>query len=223
MYLIPLALFLVAQGRSYYLAPAYPMLLAAGAVLVQRWLAGLSQRAARWGRGVVWALLALGFAAFAPIMLPVAPIGSGLWDLANSVHDNFREEVGWPELVDATAAAYHALPPEERATAAILAGNYGEAGAVDLYGPARDLPPAISGVNSHWARGYGDPPPRTVVVLGFDRAAAEQLFQRCDLSGRVTNPYGVRNEESADHPDIFVCREPREPWPALWPRLRRFG
>jgi 4-amino-4-deoxy-L-arabinose transferase-like glycosyltransferase len=223
MYVIPLALFLVAQGRSYYLAPAYPMLLAAGAVLGERRLAALSARARRLGRGVVWALLALGFAAFAPIGQPVAPIGSGLWRLADSIHDTFREEVGWPELVDAAAAAYHALPPEERATAAILAGNYGEAGAVDLYGPARGLPPSISGVNSHWQRGYGDPPPRTLVLLGFDRADAEQLFQRCELAGHVTNAYGVQNEETRDHLDIFVCRDPREPWPALWPRLRRFG
>jgi hypothetical protein len=78
-------------------------------------------------------------------------------------------------------------------------------------------------VNSFWQRGYGDPPPRTVIALGFQRDAAQRQFETCDLAGRVSNRYGVRNEESHTHPDVFVCRRPRVPWPALWADLRRFG
>ena len=62
-------------------------------------------------------------------------------------------------VVQEVATIYHALPPEQRAGTAILTANYGEAGAVDLYGGALGLPPAISGINSYWLRGYGDPPP----------------------------------------------------------------
>ena len=133
------------------------------------------------------------------------------------------EQIGWPELVEQVAAIYAALPPEERPTTAVLANNYGEAGAVNLYGSALGLPPAISGVNSYWPRGYGEPPPRTLIVLGFRRDAAERLFESCEPAGRVTNRFGVQNEETRDHPDIFVCREPRRPWPAIWAELRRFG
>jgi hypothetical protein len=133
------------------------------------------------------------------------------------------EQIGWPELVAMVAAIYATLPAEEQSGTAILAGNYGEAGAINLYGPAAGLPAAISGVNSYWERGYGDPPPHTLIVLGFRREAAEALFQTCDVAGRVRNRYGVANEESRDHPDVFVCRRPRLPWPALWSALRRCG
>jgi 4-amino-4-deoxy-L-arabinose transferase-like glycosyltransferase len=223
MYVVPFALFLVAQGRSYYLAPAYPMLIAAGAVVGERWLGSLRATRARVVRSTAWTALAAGTVLGGALMLPIAPVGSGLWGVTSAVHDNFVEQIGWPELVATVAEIYAALPADERSGTAILTGNYGEAGAVDLYGPAAGLPAAISGVNSYWARGYGDPPPRTLIVLGFRRDAAERLFETCDLAGRLTNRYGVRNEESRDHPDVFVCRGPRRPWPALWAELRRFG
>jgi hypothetical protein len=223
MYVVPFALFLVAQGRSYYLGPAYPMLIAAGAVVGERWLGSLRGTRARIVRGVIWTALAAGIVLGGVLMLPVAPVGSGLWAVNSAVHDNFVEQIGWPELVATVAEIYAALPSDEQSGTAILAGNYGEAGAVNLYGRALGLPAAISGVNSYWGRGYGDPPPRTLIVLGFRQDAAERLFERCDLAGRLTNRYGVENEESRDHPDIFVCRGARLPWPALWTELRRFG
>jgi hypothetical protein len=143
--------------------------------------------------------------------------------MALEMHDNFAEEIGWPELVETVAGIYTALPAAEKAQTGILAGNYGEAGALNLYGPAYGLPEAISGVNSYWLRGYGDPPPQTLIVVGFSRDQAAQLFARCDLAGHIANRYNVKNEETTEHPDIFICRELRQPWPQLWPRLRRFG
>jgi 4-amino-4-deoxy-L-arabinose transferase-like glycosyltransferase len=223
LYLVPFALFFIAQGRSYYLGPAYPPLLAAGSVVLERWLASLRTGPARLGRGLTYAGLAAGGALGVALMLPIAPVGSELWRMSSAVHDNFAEQIGWPELVETVAGVYAALPAGERPATALLAGNYGEAGAINLYGPAAGLPRAISGVNSYWARGYGDPPPQTVIVLGFRREAAERLFERCEPAGRLTNRYGILNEETSDHPDIFVCRGPRQPWPLLWAELRRFG
>jgi 4-amino-4-deoxy-L-arabinose transferase-like glycosyltransferase len=223
MYVVPFALFLVAQGRSYYLGPAYPMLLAAGAVVGERWMGSLRPAWSRLARGLTGAALAVGAVVGCALMLPIAPIGSGLWSVTSVVHDNFVEQVGWPELVETVDGVYAALPAEQRARTAILAGNYGEAGAVNLYGPAHGLPEAISGVNSYWARGYGEPPPETVIVLGFRRDAVERLFEDCQHAGRVSNPYGIQNEESRDHPDIFLCGSPRRPWPDIWRELRRFG
>lgn len=223
MYLVPLALFLALHGRSYYLAPAYPMLFAAGAVVIERWVASLRPLPSRLARGAIGTALLVAILVGGAISLPIAPVGSRWWDVTNAFHDNFAEQIGWPELVATVAEIYGGLPDGERARTAILTGNYGEAGAIDLYGPALGLPPAISGVNSYWARGYGDPPPSTVIVLGFRREAAERVFETCELAGRVTNRYGVRNEESRDHPEIFVCRGPRRPWPILWGELRRFG
>jgi len=223
MYAVPFVLFLVAQGRSYYLGAAYPMLLAAGAVVAERRISSLRTARGRLAQGLSAAVLAAGAALGGALMLPIAPVGSSLWSVTSAVHDNFVEQIGWPELVETVAGIYAALPAEQRARTAILAGNYGEAGAVNLYGAAHGLPGAISGVNSYWPRGYGQPPPETLIVLGFRRDAAERLFESCQPAGRVTNRYGVRNEETKDHPDIFLCSGPRQPWPELWAELRRFG
>jgi 4-amino-4-deoxy-L-arabinose transferase-like glycosyltransferase len=223
MYVIPFALFLVTQARSYYLAPAYPVLLAAGAVVWEQWLVSLSARKARVALGTTWGALVVGGALFGVLVLPIAPVNSGLWDLTSQVHDNFSEQIGWQELVETVASIYAALPAAEKPQAGILAGNYGEAGAINLYGPAYGLPEAISGINSYWLRGYGDPPPQTLIVVGFPRNLAERFFGTCDLAGHVTNRYNVKNEETRDHPDIFVCRGLRQSWPEFWKYFQYFG
>lgn len=222
MYVIPFGLLLAGQGRSYYLGPAYPMLIAAGVVTWEQWLTSLSARKVRLALGGAWGALAVG-SLFGVLMLPIAPVNSALWNLTSEVHDNFTEQIGWEELVETVAKIYTAFPVEERSQAAILTGNYGEAGAINLYGPARGLPEAISGVNSYWLRGYGDPPPETLIVVGFSHDGAERFFEECELAGHITNRYDVENEESQDHPDIFVCRGPRQPWLALWKSLKHFG
>jgi hypothetical protein len=143
--------------------------------------------------------------------------------MASQVHDNFREQIGWPELVQTVAEMYHAQPVAESRRVAILTGNYGEAGAINLYGPAYGLPTAISGINSYGLRGYGTPPPETLIVVGFSQNGAGRFFETCHLAGHITNRYGVANEETTVHPDIFVCRGPRQPWPTLWKHLQHFG
>ncbi len=223
MFVIPFILFVVGRGRSYYQGPAYPMLIAAGAVVWERWLPTLSAARARLARGLTVAGLVVGALFFGAVMLPVAPINSGLWTFTSGLHDNFVEEIGWPELAATVADIYDGLPAAEQARTAILTGNYGEAGAINLYGPALGLPGAISGINSYWPLGYGDPPPETVIVVGFTRERAERLFAACALAGQVTNRYGVENEETRFHPDLFVCRQPRAPWPVLWEELKSFG
>jgi hypothetical protein len=213
--LVPFALFALAHGRGYYTAPLYPMLLAAGAVSLERLLP-------RPGRLAVASIAALGVLV-GLLLLPIAPIGSKLWNVASSVNDDLREEVGWPELVAEVARIHAALPPAERSRTAIYCGNYGEAGAVDLYGTAQGLPPAISGINSYWSRGYGTPPPETVIVLGATRERLEQIFASVELAGHITNRHRVANEETTRHPDIFVCRGLKQPWSVLWPKVRSFG
>jgi 4-amino-4-deoxy-L-arabinose transferase-like glycosyltransferase len=223
VFVISFLLFLVMQGRSYYIAAAYPMLLAAGAVVWERWLAARPVGQARWGRGVIGIALGLSLVSSVLLMTPVAPVNSALWDVTSTVHDNFREQIGWSELVETVAQIYNELPEEERVETRILTGNYGEAGAINLYGPDYELPEAISGVNTLWLRGYGDPAPTQVIVLGYLQEEAEEFFATCTHIGRVTNRYSVENEETTNHPDIWLCREPRLPWPELWPQLQHFG
>jgi len=222
MYLIPLALFFLAKGRSYYMAAAYPMLLAMGACAGERWVALLP----RWGRRSVEAVFFTGLAVcgafLCALILPLASAGP-LKEFALQRNGDLREEIGWPELVQTVAAIRDSLPPDQRAHLGIAVGNYGEAGAIEMLGPAYQLPPPISTVNSFWYRGYPTPPPTTVILLGNSRERADELFTNCRLAGHNGNPDLVRNEESIDHPDIFVCGPPRIPWQELWLKVRDFG
>lgn len=99
MYLIPLVLLFTVQARFYYLAPAYPMLLAAGAVMGERWLSILTPRLTRFSWRLTWGALTIGAVIGGALMLPVAPVNSGLWKITVILHDNFAEQIGWAELV----------------------------------------------------------------------------------------------------------------------------
>jgi hypothetical protein len=222
LYAVPLLLFLLAKARAYYLAPAYPMLLAAGAVLLEAGIARLRPRMAMAARGAVAAVLLVAGALTMLIALPVAPVGSQGWRISRRFHDNFAEQIGWPELAAQVAAVYRALPEAERARTAIYANNYGEAGAIDQYGPQYGLPRAISGVNSYWYRGYGDPSPTTVIVLGDDAEGISDTPATCTLASRMRIPHGVENEESG-HPDIYICRDLRFDWKQMWAADQKFG
>jgi hypothetical protein len=222
LYAVPLLVFALTRARDYYLAPAYPMLLAAGCV----WLGGALARLRPRAKAAAWTAVAVvGVAACAStllIALPAAPIGSAGWRISARFHDNFAEQIGWPELTADVARIYRALPPAERARTAIYANNYGEAGAIERYGTRYGLPPAISGVNSFWYRGYGDAPPLTVIVLGDDDAGISDTPADCRRVGLVRVPHGVENEESS-HPNIYLCRNLRFDWAKAWPRMRTFG
>jgi hypothetical protein len=222
MYVIPFLLLLAARGRGYYLAPAYPMLLAAGSVAAERWLAERRPRVSAILKGATWASVALGGVIIAALALPLAPVNSAWWDVASNAIPDWKEEIGWPELTQQVAQVRAALPEAERAGAGILTNNYGEAGAIDLYGPALGLPDALSGVNTHWLHGYGAPPPQTLIVIGYLAEDIRPYFETCELAGRIRNAYQVENEESKV-PDIFVCRSLRQPWPEFWQQIQHFG
>lgn len=222
IYLITLVLFGFSQGRFYYLAPAYPMLLAGGAVAGERWLAGQpAKRQQRWS-WITAGLLAVGAAMGVALALPVAPINSAWWDVTSDIHDNFVEQIGWQEMAENVATIYAQQAPHY-AKLGILAGNYGEAAALNLYGADYGLPTAVSPVNSFWQRGYGTPAPDAVIVLGFSESFLREYFGQCTVVGQNRNSFAVANEESEFSPDIFLCEEVLEPWEQLWPKLRSFG
>ncbi len=210
-----LALFTATHARDYYSAPLYPMLLAAGAVLWEQW--------PRWARGLNWVGLAVGFGLGLAFLFPVAPINSRWFEAAIRVNGDLREEIGWPDLVDAVAKIRGSQPADERASAGILTSNYGEAGAIDLYGPAHGLPQALSRVNSFWLRGYGDHPPQTLIVVGFSPQFVKEHFTSCESEGLISNRYGVANEETEEDKYLWVCRGLREPWPEFWRKIRAWG
>jgi hypothetical protein len=101
-----------------------------------------------------------------------------MWDTVSDINGELKEMVGWPELVETVAGIYADLPSEERLHTGIMTDNYGELGAINLYGPDYGLPEAISPTNSYWLRGYGDPPPQTVIMVGINPGEAGN-FKSC--------------------------------------------
>ena len=147
MYLVPLALFFFGKGRSYYMAAAYPMLIAMGAVMGERWITSLP----RWGRrtikAVFFSALAIVGAYIIALVVPLASSGP-LRDFALKHNGDLREEIGWNQMVKTVAAIRDSLPPDQQAHLGITTGNYGEYGAIEILGPAYDLPQPIGTTNS---------------------------------------------------------------------------
>lgn len=218
------------DGRPYYPAPAYPMLLAGGGVALERWLAARS-----WGRiarPAYASLLALSGAALAPLFTPLLPPEalirySQATGMSQPRIENHRlgplpqlmaDRFGWREMTAEVARVYHALLPEDRAKAAIFGQNYGQAGAIDRFGPAMGLPKAISGHVTYYLWGPRDYTGEVMIVLDDDRETLEGLFESVELAGHVSHPYSMPYQ----HFDIWVCRGLRMPMAELWPRVKSY-
>jgi hypothetical protein len=197
--------------------------MAAGAVWGESWIGAKSPRAQRRITRTVWISLAIGALAVFALTLPIAPVQSTWWRIANATNTCFSMEIGWPELAATVAQVRDSLPVEERSGVGILAADEGETGAVNLYGRAYGLKEAISGMNSNWLRGYGNPPPQTVIAVGFKRSELDQIFARCEVAARLSNPYGIVNDAIGDRAQVYVCRDIRLPWPEFWKHFQYYG
>ena len=229
-YLVTLLTLLLADGRFYYLAPAYPMLLAAGAVAIERWSESSSRL---WLRVAYPALLAVTGVMIALNTLPLLPpetyisythlIGISQPKFENrqasELPQLLADRFGWPEMAAAVAQVYDGLPADVRARTAIFGSNYGEAGAIDFYGPKLGLPHAISGHDNYWywgPRGYTG---ESVIVLGATREQLQRHFARVEAKGSVGNRYAMATE----HFTIYLCSEPKDgTLELIWPRLKNW-
>ena len=213
---------LTTGAKIYYLAGAYIYLLAAGAVAIDGWLA------ARPGR-LRNLLLAIGLnaALTLPVVLPVLPAADiGPTAKVNTVA---AESVGWPQLVSTVRTVWTSLPPAQRAGAVIFTSNYGEASAINILGRRTGLPRAVSGHNTYWWWGPGNPRAATVVAVmpgpvdggGGGAAYLRHFFTSVRAVATLTNPYRIRNQEFGGH--VYLCTGPRRPWGQMWPRLRSYS
>ena len=208
---------LTTGAKIYYLAGAYVYLLAAGAVAIDRWLA------ARPGR--IRALLlatAVTAAAAVPLALPVLPAADIGW--TSKVNPPLAQSIGWPQLVSTVRTVWDALPPRQRASAVIFTADYGEASAINVLGQGTGLPAAVSGHNTYWWWGPGNPHATTVVAVNpgpRDVAYLRQFFTSVRAVATLSNPYRIHNGEYAGQ--VYLCTGPRLPWGQLWPRLRSYS
>lgn len=222
MYLVPVVVLWLAKGRGYYTGAAYPMLIAMGVCSVEGWLMTIPRFWRTTVKTSYVAFLIAWGAYVVSLLVPLAASGP-VRQRAMKINGDLREELGWNELVKTVAGIRDSLPTEQQNNLGVLVGNYGEGGAIEILGKAYHLPPPISGTNSAWYRSYPVAPPSTLIVIGFSRKDADETFNACRLAGHNGNTEGVHNEESDDHPDIFVCGSPRLPWPEFWKHFRWFG
>jgi len=229
-FLVILVCLLLLDGRVYYLAPAYPMLFAAGAIGFQNLF---ERRGIAWAKPVCATLLALAGVILAPLSLPVLPVETylnyvkliGIEQPRIETHrlgplpQLYADMHGWEEMVRTTAEAYHRLPPEVRAKTAIFGNNYGQAGAIDLLGPKYGLPKAIGNHQTYWLWGYRDYTGESILVLGDSLEDAAQVCVEVEAVGEVYHPYSMPYE----HFQILHCRGLREPIEQLWPRIRHWN
>lgn len=230
-YLVTLALMILLKAKNYYLAPIYPMLFAAGGVFWENLTARF-----RFGRIVRFAyptLLIIGGLIGLPMAMPVLPVEKfiayqnflGIAPPKTEVGhqgvlpQHFGDMFGWEEMTAKVAEVYHSLPPEEREKAAIFANNYGEAGAIDLFGKKYGLPKAISNHQSYYLWGYGNYDGSVVIILGDEKEDAEEFFQSVEEKTRVGNPLAMEEENF----NILVGRGLKQPFPELWKKIKNWN
>jgi hypothetical protein len=219
---IAIALQFVLGGKAYYPGAAYTFLFAAGSVPLANWLAGRrpAARAIKPAAAAGAAMLA-GAVIAAPIALSVLPARTLHTVPLQKINYDLAETIAWPKLVALVAKEYDSVPGPQRRQTAILAGNYGEAGAIDRYGPALALPQAYSGANNFWL--WGPPPAGDsgAVAVNVDPALLRREFAHVRLVATFWNGLGVSDDEQGVQ--IFIATGLRSSWAQAWPAFRKYS
>ena len=230
-YLFFLAVMMILHGKDYYLAPIYPMLFAAGGTL---WEVLTEPRPRlRWvRRALPISVIAAGLVS-APIVLPILPpdkivpymeslglkVSRTETTMTGLLPQHFADEFGWPEMVASVAGVYNTLPPEQRAKTAILAGNYGGAGAIDFFGPWYSLPKSISAHQNYYYWGPREYTGESVILLEWELKDAQHWCGSVQEGPKNAPYYGMGWE----HYTILICRDFKKPLAEAWPRLKTWN
>ena len=246
-FLVVLITLMAMKAKNYYVTPVYPMLFAAGAIGLES-LTGLSLgysaeksvdgvRRVRnlhlaWIRYAYIFLLLVSGALLAPFCVPVLSPENflryesrlGLKPPEIEHQDNgpfpqwFADEFGWEDMVREVARVYHSLPPDEQKRAAIFSNGWGEAAAVDYFGPKYGLPHAISKHNSYWVWGPDNYDGSTMIILRSSGRNEPKQFRSVEDVGSVGHPFSRGDERF----HIFLCRGLKVDLRAVWPKLKMF-
>jgi dolichyl-phosphate-mannose-protein mannosyltransferase len=229
VYAVVLALFIILKGKNYYVAPVYPMLFATGAIAFER----ITVQRLVWTRAAYVALIVIGGAVLAPIFCPILPPEKFIEyqkalriPIPESEHQNngplpqyFADEFGWEPMVREIARVYNSLPPDERARTAIFSNSWGEAAAVDFFGPKYGLPKAICRHNNYWLWGPRQYTGESMIILHGDLQGERRYFREVQVVGHVGHPYARRDTFF----DIYLCRGLKWNLHDIWPQLKIFN
>jgi hypothetical protein len=238
MYVIVFLIMIAGNGKVYYLSASYPVLLAGGAVALDRFVAGRTHRWSWFGVKFVYPALLCAWAIIAlPFTLPVLPVErfivyknflgitqkaeerSALGDLPQWYADQF----GWEEFAGTAAKIYNTLTPEEKNQCVIYVRNYGEAAAIDFFGKKYGLPPALCAHNSYWMWGPGERTGNIAIILGNGRLLQDNLndlnrrYKQVELAGTTESTYAMPYENGRQ---FFLCRGMNTTFQILWPDER---
>jgi hypothetical protein len=221
------------NAKPYFIGPAFPLLLAPGAVVFER--AALTQRA-RWINPAYIALIALSGLFFAPLAMPVLPptvfasnyaflsgLGNGGAGQAGGktpFPQYLADRFGWDAMTAQVAAVYNGLPASERAQACIYTDNYGEASALNFFGPADHLPPAISGHNNYFLWGPGACSGQVLISVNISQSDLLKSYSSVVSAGAVSCQYCEDYENGAP---IYVATHPKVSVKDAWPSTKHFN
>jgi 4-amino-4-deoxy-L-arabinose transferase-like glycosyltransferase len=233
-YIILMVFMMVLHGKHYYPADVYPLLMAAGGGAIEAWTN--RWKALRPVVATVVIFLGLTFVPFALPILPEAQVASyqnwlfGIMRISRqtvatehgrqaALPQDWADMHGWPELAATVASVYQSLPPGDRARAAIVAQNYGEAAAIDFFGRQYGLPPALSGHNQYYLWGPHGYSGNVIIDVAGDCGASEHLFATSERAATFTSPWVMPYEN--DMP-IMVCKGIQKPLAELWPSIKAY-
>jgi hypothetical protein len=221
---VAIAIFFIMGGKPSYPGGIFTFLFAAGSVPLGRRLErrlAARPRAGWLGPGVLTAVVMIaGGLVSLPVAVPVLPASALRTVPLQKINYDLAETIAWPRQVALVARVYHGLPPATRARTAIITGNYGEAGAIDRFGPAHGLPPAYSGNNNFWL--WGPPPARdtSAIVVNLDPALLRREFTTVRRVATFENGLGVDDDEEGV--PVYVATGLRAPWSTSWRAFRNF-
>jgi len=229
-FVVFLAEMIALRGKMYYVAPVYPMMFAAGAV----WIASVTEgKPWRW----VKPALAVGIVAisgvYVPTIVPVLSVPAFLsyerkMGVEQQKFENqpqgvlpqlYADMFGWQEIAQTVAAYYRTLSPEEQSKTAIFANNYGDAGAIDFFGPRYGLPKSIGNHQSYWIWGPRQYTGESLIVLGEDHE--ENMQTKCASYSVIGNTKYPLSRPDEWHP-IYHCRGLKWNLQEVWPKVKHF-
>jgi hypothetical protein len=203
IYVAAFVFLVVQKSKTYYLGPAYPALLAAGACAIEGFL---HRRGWRWPKPIILCILLIGGVLTVPVALPVLPIDSVASYQASlgmkpppqeegfqlsALPQHFADRFGWENMTSTVASVYRNLGTGQQAEAVILTGNYGQAGAINYFGPRYGLPAAISGHNSYHLWGPGEVSGNIVISVGISPEFLKEMFADVSPADTVVSPLAM--------------------------------
>jgi hypothetical protein len=234
MYIAVFILMVAGNAKVYYLSAIYPIFLAGGSVLFERFV---HEKSINWLKPVYAGCLVLLAVVILPFALPVLPVEQfikyehflGLTPRADErsslgeLPQYYADQFGWKEMIDTVASVYRRLTPEEQSQCVIYVRNYGEAAAIDFFGKEFGLPNALCAHNSYWFWGPGQRTGNIAIIIGDSRNLEENLsdlrraYKHVEFASTTNAKYCMPYENGRM---IFICREMNTTFQKLWPTER---